>query len=239
MAVQSAKGRSWVKLFLKLFLLAVITVAIVVPALTAVNFCRHADKLIFYLETKDSEGAKRELDKLHYFYTLSGKWKVQWLADEYLFNDAYFYQVAHLYSIENRGSVIEALKEKLDDPRSYPYANAKFRQAQIKYQAGKKKEALELALGEIHQDYERDLRNCLKSSEYMQCWDRVWNFDLTSNKKDAEEALKQPKIPPEFILGPLKEQEEKPGGPEPEGEPPGGKKLDEEKPGSSGPRRMP
>lgn len=236
MATKTPKKRSWIGLTIKLFCLIGLAIAITAPLFTAVNFFRQADKFILYLEIGDPEGAKRELDKLHYFYALSKKWKVQWLADKFLFNDAYFYQVGHIYLTENWDGVIEALKNKLDDSRSYPYANAKFWQAQQMYKAGKKDEALTWMLGEIHQDYERDLRNCLNLSSHLECFDRVYNYDRTSTKKDAEEALKKGKVLPEYILGPLRGEDELPRPPEPGKMPSGGKSLDEEKsrPGDDG-----
>lgn len=238
MSVKIVKGRSWIKLFVKLFLLTVVTIAVVAPALTVRNFCGHVKKFNFYLKTGDSVGTKRELEQLHYFYVLSGKWKVQWLADKYFFNDAPFYETDDLYLIEDWKEVRNKLKDKLDDPRSYPYGNAKFRQAQAEYRATRKIEApLNFVMTEVREDFERDLRSCLKVSEYLECYDRVWNFDLAGNKKDAEEALKQPNMPGEFILGPLKEKEDGPG--EPPGKFPAGGKLDDEKPGSGGQRKRP
>ena len=185
-------AKSWLKLFIKLFCLAVLTVTVCVSALTIVDFSKHVEKFNFYLKTGDSVGTKRELEHLHYFYVLSGKWKVQWLADKYLFNDAPFYQAADTNLIENWEEVRNTLKDKLDDPRAYPYGNAKFRQAQAEYRAVHKIEApLKFVMTEVRADFERDLRNCLKVSEYLQCFDRVWNYDLASNKKEAEEAGKE------------------------------------------------
>jgi len=239
MTVKPVRKRSWIKLILKLSFLAIFTALTSAVIFTVVNFCEHADRFILYLKIGDSDGTKRELEKLHYFYALSEKWKVQWLADRYLFNDAYFYQVADISLIEDWEKVKEALKDRLDDPRSYPYGIAKFRQAQAKYRATHKIEApLNFVMTEVREDFERDLRNCLKASEYLKCWDRVFNYDLAGNKKDAEEALRQPKMPPEYILGPLKKKLLL-GGEPPTGKPPGGEKLDEKKPGSGGLRKRP
>lgn len=238
MRTKALKTRSWVRLFIKLFFLAAITLAIVVPAFTVVNFCEHIKRFNFYLKMGDSVGTKIELGQMHYFYVLSGKWKVQWLADRYLFGGAPFYEVADTYLVGDWEGVKTRLKDKLDDPRSYSYGNAKFRQAQAEYRATHKIEApLNFVMTEVRQDFERDLRNCLKVSEYLECWDRVWNFDMAGNKKDAEEALKQPKMPDEFMLGPLKEKEDGPG--KPPGKFPAGEKLDEKQPGGSGPKRRP
>lgn len=238
MRTKASKTRSWSRLFFKLFFLVAITTAIVVPAFTIWEFCEHVKKFNFYLNTGDSVGTKKELGQLHYFYALSGKWKIQWLADRYLFRGAPFYEAADLYLIGDWEKVKTRLKDKLDDPKSYLYGAAKFRQAQAEYRATRKIEApLNFVMTEVRQDFERDLRNCLKGSDYLKCWDRVYNFDMAGNKKDAEEALKQPKMSEEFMLGPLKEEEDGPG--KPPGNFPLGKKLEEKQPGSSDPKRRP
>ncbi|MBI3274324.1 MAG: hypothetical protein HYZ69_04230, partial [Candidatus Colwellbacteria bacterium] len=186
--------------------------------------------------------AKYELDELHYFYDLSKKWRVQWLADRYLFRDSPFYEVADFYLIRNWNEVIKHLQENLDDPRAYHYGNARFRDAQRKYQSGGKKEkgeAVEFVTKEVGRDYEKALRNCLESEpEYLSCFDQAWNYDLTTNKNSAEEALKQPMRPPKFILGPLKGKV--PGFfPDNKKKELGGKSLDEEKGGGSSEQKRP
>src|SRR3989338_4099744 len=239
METKAVKPRSWPKLFVKLLVLAVLTVAVVVPSLTVSNFCNHVEKFNFYLKTDDSVGTNRELAQFHYFYTLSAKWHIQLLADKYLFTDSPFYESADTFLTGNWQEVRNQLKDKTDDPRSYPYGLAKFRQAQAEYQATHKiKPPLNFVMTEVRQDFERDLRNCLRVSEYLDCFDRVWNYDLASNKNDAEEALKQPGKMPGFILGPLKENEEDGPG-KPPGDFPYGGRLDEKQSGGGGQKKRP
>ncbi|OGN02579.1 MAG: hypothetical protein A2651_00150 [Candidatus Yanofskybacteria bacterium RIFCSPHIGHO2_01_FULL_42_12] len=239
MKTKAVKTRSWVRLIAKLLLLAVIAVAVAVPTLTIRDFCDHVKKFNFYLQMGDSVGTEEELGQLHYFYALSAKWRIQWLADRYLFTDAFFYEVADTYLTENWEEVRNKLKDKQEDPRSFLYGIAKFRQAQVQYRATHKIEApLDFVMTEVRQDFERDLRNCLKVSEYLECFDRVWNYDISGNKKDAQEAIIQPgNTPPEFILGPIKEKDDGPG--EPPGKFPARSKQDEKHPGGGGPQRRP
>lgn len=227
----------WASLFTKLGLLIFLATASSFILFTLANFSDNIKRFSFYVKTTDAEMAKKELIGLHYFYDLSRKWKIQWLADKCLFKDSPFYEPADSYLIHDWEKVQDDLKEKLDDPRAYPYGNAKFRQAQAMYGVGKKKEAIDMVLSEIHADFEKSLRICLDSEVfYLECHGRVWNFDLTDNKKDAEEALKNtpPQVP--YILGPPKR----------EGEPvlpppvmPGGGSEKEKNPGSGGPRKRP
>ena len=228
---------SWVVLFVKLGLLALVAIVLILTLFTLANLSDNAKRFSFYVKTADAEMAKKELIGLHYFYELSRKWKVQWLADKYFFKDAPFYEVADAYLISDWQKVQEDLKEKLDDPRAYPYGNARFKakKAQFQKKAVKIEEALDFVMKEVAADYEKALRNCLDSgAAYVQCFDRVWNYDLATNKKDAEEALKgpQPQVP--FILGPPK-KEGIPVFPPPV-VPPAGTKENEEKPGGGGSR---
>lgn len=230
---------SWAAFLLKLGLLILPAMVFSFTLFTFANFSDHGNKLLFYIKTTDAEMTKRELINLHYFYDLSRRWKIQWLADKYLFRDAPFYEVADSYLIRDWKKVQNDLREKLDDSRAYPYGNAKFREVKAQFQAGKMslEDALKITLSEIAADYEKALRNCLDLGlPYNQCYDRVWNYDLANNKKDAAEALKNPLLPGKYILGP----------PAKDGEPvlppplvPGGGKEDEEKPGFGGPRKRP
>ncbi len=230
---------SWVKFFVKLILVTIVATASCFVLLTLANFSDNVKRFSFYVKTNDAEMTKRELVRLHYFYDLSRKYKVQWLADKYLFRDAPFYGPADSYLIRDWDKVMSDLKEKTDDSRAYPYGNAKFKQIKDLYQAHgiSLEDALNLVMKGVAADYEKALRNCLGSGvSYVQCYDRVWNYDLATNKKDAEEALKGPKPQVKYILGPPKR----------EGEPilpppviPGGRSEKEEKPGSGGPNKRP
>ena len=241
---------SWIALFAKLSSIALVAVTACFVLFTLANFSDNVKRFSFYIKTTDAEMAKKELVGLHYFYDLSRKWKVQWLADKYLFRDAPFYGPADSYLIRDWDKVMNDLKERLDDPKAYPYGNAKFRYVQFKiYKAGKTKEGLGLVLTEVAADYEKALRNCLDSGvTYLECYDRVWNYDLATNKKNAEEALKEPMPVVKYILGPPRDergnvpilpQEKIPGGGmEPEKTPDGGKDRGE-KPGGGGPKKRP
>lgn len=229
----------WIALFVKLILLVLVVGSLSLFLFILANFSDSVKRFSFYVKTDDAEMTKRELIRLHYFYDLSRKWNVQWLADKYLFKDAPFYEPADSYLIRDWKKVQKDLKEKLDDPKAYPYGNARFREKKDKFQdkSIKFEEALEFVMKEVAVDYEKALRNCLDSGvPYNQCLDRVWNYDLVTNKKDAEEALKSPPPVVPYILGP----------PNKDGEPvlpppivPGGSSEKEEKPGAGGPRKRP
>lgn len=230
---------SWIVLFLKLGLIIFTATVLSAFLLTLSNFSDNVKRLSFYVKTADAEMTKKELINLHYFYGLSRNWKAQWLADKYLFRDTPFYEAADFYLIRDWKEVQDALKEKLDNPKAYPYGNAKFRHIKALYQANgiSLKDAVDLVLKEVATDYEKALRNCLNSgAAHNQCFDRVWNYDLATNKKNSEDALKSPLPQAKYILGPPKK----------DGQPilpppiiPGGNSEKGEKPGSGGPRKRP
>lgn len=229
---------SWVAFLAKLGFVFVSTAVLVIVLLTLANFSDNVKRFSFYVKSNDAEMTKKELIGLHYFYDLSRRWKVQWLADKYLFTDAPFYGFADSYLIHDWDALINGdLKNKLDNPRAYPYGNAKFRQIKALYQAKgvSLEDAVNLVSKEVAIDFEKALRNCLDSSVvYLECYDRVWNYDLATNKKDAKEALMGPAPQVKYILGPPKVEDDDgtparppgdlPGGEEPGKEPGGGEK---------------
>jgi len=232
---------SWAVLFVELGLVAFLATFLSFMLFSLANFSDNLKRYSFYIKTNNSEMTKRELIGLHYFYDLSQRWNIQSLADKYLFMHAPFYEVSYFYLINDWKMVQEGLKEKLDDPMSYSYGNARFRQAQFEYKAGQTKDALNFVFTEVSTDYEKALRNCLDSSApYLQCYDRVWNYDLVTNKKSAEEALKGQKPQPKFILGPPKDDKNKVLVPSRDRNgKPGDGKEGEEKPGEPAPRKRP
>lgn len=211
------KGKTlgqWFVLFVAIILINSIGTVVTVTLFTLANYSDSVERVSSNIKGSEAVETQKGLVEQHYFYDLSKKWKVQWLADKYLFKDSTFYEFAYSYLIHDWKSLINSdLKNKLDDPRAYIYGNARFRQAQGWYQAGKTKEALGFVTSEVASDFEKALRNCLDSVVVSNdCFDRVWNYDLATNKKAAEEALKNPESgpKPKFMLGPTKDKNGQP-----------------------------
>ncbi len=199
---------SWAFFFAKLFLTSVTALVVSVIFFRTADFSNHVEKFRFYVRTGDTVMEKHELIWFHNFYEFAKSWHMQSWVDRNLFKDNLFYETADLYLIGDWKQVVSELKDEEDDLRSYPYGNAKFRQAKAQYSEGKKKEALDFVLTEVAADFEKALRNCLDARlPYDSCFDRVWNYDLATNKQNAEEALKSPRSQPKFILGPFKGKE--------------------------------
>jgi len=227
----------WLGFIVILILIIAIGGAYSFTAFTLANYSDTVDRVRFSINMEDSVETHTELLNLNYFYNLSKEWHLQWAADKYLFEDAPFYEVADTSLTKDWKKVIEDLKDKQDHPMSYMYGNAKFRQAQAEYQAGKK-EALDFVMTEVASDFEKALRVCLDSGvAYLACYDRVWNYDLATNKKSAQEALQNPGKQPKFILGPLKSKEGPPMIPDKKEKGPGPNGTEEG--GQGGPRKRP
>lgn len=237
------KGKTfgqWLFLLFKLSFISLFAFALSGLLFTLANFSDVQEKLVQDIRIGEPVQVKKDLIRLNYFYNLSKQWKVQWLADKYLFQDAPFYQIADFYLIRDWQKVMADLKEQQDDVRSYPYGNAKFRQKKAEVQTGAVKfaEGVDFVLKEVSVDFERDLRNCLGTFSYEQCSDRVWNYDMATNKKAVEEALRSSQPGPKRILGPLRPKEGPPLIPD------SGKKKDGfegegEKGSQSSPRKRP
>src|SRR3989344_2665467 len=152
--------RSWIILFVTVGLVVLVATISSLTLFTLANFSDNVKRFSFYVKTNDAEMTKNELAGLHYFYELSRKLRIQWLADKYLFKDAPFYGPADSYLIRDWDKVASDLKERLDDSRAYPYGNAKFRKIKALYQAKNIKldEALNLIMKELSDDFEKTLR---------------------------------------------------------------------------------
>ena len=102
-------------------------------------------------------------------------------------------------------------------------------------------EALNLILKDISADLEKALRNCLASAvAYDDCFNQVHNYDLATNKKDAEEALQNPQQgpKPKFVLGPIKDKKGPPV-PVPDDKEKKGRGREGEEGGQGSPRKRP
>lgn len=229
--------RHWLAFIAVLVLIIAVGSLYSFTALTLANYSDTVDRARFNIKTNDSVETQTELLNLNSFYNLSKKWGLQWAADKYLFQDSFFYEVADIYLIRDWKKVADDLKDKQDHPLAFMYGNAKFRQAQAEYQAGKN-EALDFVMTEVASDFEKALRICLDSgTEYGKCYDRVWNYDLVTNKKNAQGALMNPGKKPKFVLGPLKDKKGPPMIPDKKKKGPGPDGTEEG--GQGGPRKRP
>ena len=186
--------------------LAVIFLVIVAsPARSLAGFYDHLDLLSDSVSRGDFEQAETELDQVTSFYERSRGWGLQWVADAYLFGDAFLQQASYSYLTRDFETVVGELADEVDDPRaSSLLAGAKFQLARQRYRAiadddpdGEtiKAAIIEQVLDDVNADYERALR-----SDDTDEFDYKWNYDLTSDPDATRRALEPVRAaePPEW-----------------------------------------
>ena len=177
------------------FVLAVIFLIVVaIPARSLAGFYDHLNGLSDSVRRGDFEQSEAELEQVTGFYQQSRAWGLQWVADAYLFGDAFLQQASYSYLTEDYESVIRELADEIDDPRaSHLIASAKFQLARQRYRAiadddpdpePTKAAIIQEVLDDVNADYERALR-----SDETDRFDYKWNYDLTSDAAATRRAL--------------------------------------------------
>ena len=181
--------------FLLGFVLGVTFLVVVAsPSLSLARFYAQLDLLSDSVRRGDFEQAEMELDQVTSFYESSRGWGLEWVADAYLFRDAFLQQASYSYLTGDYETVVRELADEVDDPRaSYLLASAKFQVARQQYRAitdddpdseTLKAAIIEQVLDDVNADYERALR-----SDETDEFDYKWNYDLTSDPNATRRAL--------------------------------------------------
>ena len=177
------------------FVFAVIFLAIVaLPARSLAGFYDHLDQLSDSVRRGDFEEAEAELEQVTSFYERSRSWGLQWVADVYLFRDAFLQQASYSYLVADYETVVRELADEVDDARaSNLLAGAKFQLARKQYREiadddpdgdTMKTAIIEHVLDDVNADYERALR-----SDEADEFEYKWNYDLTSDPDATRRAL--------------------------------------------------
>ena len=177
------------------FVFAVIFLIIVaLPARSLAGFYDHLDQLSDSVRRGDFGQAEAELEQVTSFYERSRSWGVQWVADAYLFREAFLQQASYSYLTGDYETVVRELADEVDDARaSHLLAGAKFQLARRQYREiadddpdGETMKAalIEHVLDDVNADYERALR-----SDETDEFDYKWNYDLTSDPDATRRAL--------------------------------------------------
>ena len=188
------------------FLLALIFLIVVaMPARSLAGFYGQLDRLSDSVRRGDFDQAERDLTEVTAFYESSRAWGLQWVADAYLFRDAFLQQASYNYLTGKYDNVVRDLADEVDDPRaSYLLGSAKFQLARARYRAvpddvpnaeGLRQNIIQGVLDQVNADYERALR-----SDTEDRFEYKWNYDLTSDPEATRRALEGPREvePPEL-----------------------------------------
>jgi hypothetical protein len=186
---------------LTLALSLVFLIVVFVPVSMLARFYVRLDLLNDDLGRRDYTAAKVDLEHVTQAYATSRRWGVTWLADRYLLRDVLLQRAAAAYLTGDYQSVVDALKDSVDDPRAaYLLGCAQFRLAQRQYRGSTGADPKSLAdrsallqhvAAEVNRDFERAVR--------MDPEDRFaykWNYDLTADADAVKRALEQPETVP-------------------------------------------
>lgn len=177
------------------FILAVIFFVLVSgPARSLAGFYDELDGLSDSARRGSAEQVGAGLERVTAFYEQSRGWGLQWVAEAYLFRDAFLQQAAYRYLAGEYEAVVRDLADEVDDPRaSYLLASAKFQLARRQYRAipdddpdgmALKAAIIQDVLEDVNADFERALRG-----DETGRFEYKWNYDLTSNPDAVRLAL--------------------------------------------------
>lgn len=177
------------------FVLAVVFYFVVAgPSRSLANFYEELDGLSDSVRRESFEQADAQLTQVTAFYEESRGWGLQWLAEAYLFRDAFLQQAAARYLQGDYEAIVRDLADEVDDPRAaHLLASAKFQLARQRYRAvpdddpaGMDVRAgiIQEVLEDVNADYERALRG-----DEADRFEYKWNYDLTSNPDAVRLAL--------------------------------------------------
>ena len=177
------------------FALAVVFfVAVALPSRSLATFYAQLDTLSDSVRRGDFGGAETNISDITTFYENSRAWGLDWVADAYLFRDAFLQQASYNYLTGDYEAVVRDLADEVDDPRaSFLLGSAKFQIARQEYRAipddDRDAEQLRQAvvqhvLDDVNGDFERAVRTDTEGR-----FDYTWNYDLTSDAEATRRAL--------------------------------------------------
>lgn len=168
--------------------------AVGLPARKLGQFYGHLDALNENLRTGDFDAAKAEMDEVTRLYATSRLWGMQWFADSYLLTDTFLQRAAHAYLTGDYAAVVEALENRVDDPRAASLlGSAKFQVARQRYRsitgetaedAAERSSVVQEVLDHVAPDFERALR-----ADRTDSFDYKWNYDLATSRDAIDRAL--------------------------------------------------
>lgn len=164
------------------------------PASSLAAFYDRLDGLSDSVRRGNFAQAESDLDQVTAYYEESRGWGLRWVAEAYLFSDAFLQQAAARYLNGDYETVVRDLSDEVDDPRAaYLLGSAKFQIARQRYRAvsDDDPEGVEIraaiiqeVLDDVNADFERALRG-----DEADRFEYKWNYDLTSNPDAVRLAL--------------------------------------------------
>lgn len=184
-------------------LLLPLILAVALSSYTLGGFYRHRSLFNLAADSKDQSLAEKELAALEYYYGLSVKWRMRWLADRFFYKETYLDKGIYFYLIGDFERVIndKNLQEHQDNHLvSQLIGSAKFRKAEALYKEAKTKTGKEKIIKMITDDcsdFRRAVENGPGPGQYFA---HSLNFDICSDPDAVRMVLENPG-PPRLKLG--------------------------------------
>ena len=177
------------------FVLAVVFfIAVALPSCSLARFYGRLDTLSDSVRRGDFTQAEADISGVTTFYESSRAWGLDWVADAYLFRDAFLQQASYNYLTGDYEAIVRDLADEVDDPRaSYLLGSAKFQLARQRYRAipddepdaeQRRQSIVQEVLDDVNGDFERAVRTDTEGR-----FDYTWNYDLTSDAEATRRAL--------------------------------------------------
>ena len=168
----------------------------------------HYNRFSQSVRNYDYDEAKLGLEELNKDYNSFVSWKMQYLADKFLFKEANLREAAVAILAEDYEKVEKGdLKNQENNHlAAYMLGIAKFKELHEAFQQAMAKNdkknmdaILGLVLEEVRSDFKRCVENGPGPKDNFNC---SFNYDLTSDPSSAKKALMNPKPKPKYVLAP-------------------------------------
>lgn len=180
------------------------------------QYSNNLDRFSFYSANNDKDGTANELVNLKNNYLEFSRWHLKYFADTYLFKDMFLYEARTAFLNEDYEGSLEWLKGHEDDPRAFYMSGiAKFRVLKAAYHsdaASKNEEIKNEIINKVMDDVRSDFEAAVKKGPGpTKAFNYSFDYDLSSDKKSAKQAMESLPQQPKFILGMKKAQPGKDG----------------------------
>jgi len=224
---------------------AVLSLLLSFPISWLADYSTHLNQFSYGVKSHDRDEAQKGLETLKEDYNHFVKWKLQYLADRFLFNKMYLYEAGVAVLNEDYEKVEkDDLKDRDEWEASYILGISKFWALHAAYQEAmskKDKTKMNLILGVVLEEVRSDFEKCVKDGPGpTENYDCSYDYDMTSDPDKAKRALANPKPQIKYILGPGPDGD-KPGlgkGPQKKGPPKMGPNDNDKDAGQGGARKV-
>ena len=188
--------------------LVVFVVAILasVPLYMAGKYFYYVSLFAESIERREIIPAREHLQEIKYYYNAAKRIPFgEYLADKYIFNEAWYFENAYNYTRGDFDLVINELDGRQDFKAQHLVANSLFKNSRKEFRSTDDKEKQAKIVDDVTEEiaprYERSLKMMPEDVSYLDRFKDQFNFDLLSNPASAAAALGNEEKMPVYILG--------------------------------------